>query len=299
MSWGKMDVAIDGLGRENTEIVALLHDNFQQCSSRIQEENATPLKLGLFAVRIDETVARALMDMVTHPQTSLCWKQIGFCRSHGPSAHRILLVAIKSCQTLQLTDCLLSEKSLTTSFAALPLTTQLQTLRLVEMRMTESSMIALARGLALNTSLREIDLRMTKFPKASISALATGLRGRVRQSLQVLNLRFCDLDDEALSLLLDGLQQNSSLLELYLRGNYCRNQTMKQLALLLQSPSRLSTLDISRQRPQPPQDRLDLSNLANSLRTNKTLKLLDLLDNRLTDLDLQLRSSTSCVIVFT
>ena len=129
-----------------------------------------------------------------------------------------------------------------------PAVTLTKTFNVRDKRFTGPSVVSLFSGLERNTCLKTLDLNYNKITAGEHSeAVGQAVEGmlRVNQSLQVLKLSLCDLDDTVIGYIATGLTHNTTLQELDIGNN--RSVTSDgwvQLFQAIQHPT-LSILDIS------------------------------------------------------
>lgn len=266
-----MNITIDGLGVESTELLCSIQEHCWQ------NDNKSPAALGLFAVNMDRTIASALLVLIRCRRQ---WQRIGICRCSGRHVDLVLITAMYAADSVQITDCQMSSYHVSTMGMELSYT-KIRKLAIVEVSLTEENCRALGAGLTKNMTLESLDLRNTSIHSADHIAIGVG----DAMKLRILNLRFCKLRDSQLVVLLRKLKGLASLEELYLRGNCCRAEGMQEISnLLTHHNCHLQTLDLSRQRHS--ESAFPMIVLANALKRNHSLRFLDTMSNSLTDKDI-------------
>ena len=210
------------------------------------------------------------------------WGRIGICRCTGREADLVVITALYLSDCVQITDCQFYSSNVLTAFTMELRYTKNLKISIVEMFLTDANCRALEHGLSRNHTIESLDLRNMEIMSSSVKPLARGLRES--RCLQILNLRFCRLRDPQLAMLLEALKGHIALRELYLRGNFCREDAIHQIGGMLTHPNcSLRTLDISRQSHSAS---FPMRTLADALRSNQTLRFLDVASNSLNDRDI-------------
>ena len=161
----------------------------------------------------------------------------------------------------------------------------LKELRL-EVSLTTSNAAELGQALAQNSTITKFNLYGSSFESLdAIGALAEGLSHN--RHLQHLDVSYCQLRDEGVSLLVEQLVNHPALLNLDLSGNYCRSDSMVSIVkLLLQEDHPLKVLNLTNQHAGEFGGSFDITALGLAMRSNRSLESLDLSFNMLYDDDI-------------
>ncbi|CAJ1961889.1 unnamed protein product [Cylindrotheca closterium] len=116
-------------------------------------------------------------------------------------------------------------------------------------------------------------------PRDAAMSLALGLK--YNDGIQSLDISCCDLPDEAMAPIIDGLVGHPYLEALNISRNRCRIQSVEALGRVVEDDDCLiRSLDL---REQSPHDALEISPLSFALRQNRSLEALRISHNELVD----------------
>lgn len=160
---------------------------------------------------------------------------------------------------------------------------------------TSEDFLPLAEGIGATSSLETLEINYCTVNDIFIRTLAT--KGLAKnKSLVALHVPGCELEDDAVTMVVDGVSRHPTLKTLRLFRNHCGERGVVALAKLLLPPTseksslvpatfvQLETLDLSYQQFER-ERKLNVELLAKSLAQNKTLKSLSLAFNKLNDAD--------------
>jgi Ran GTPase-activating protein (RanGAP) involved in mRNA processing and transport len=184
--------------------------------------------------------------------------------------------ALGNCKHVRLSEPTFLSKYFLESF--LSSATKLESLRIQD-RLLEDQVQALAKGLKSNRTLHTLDLSRSRID--GMSVLAEGLRENT--SVKRLKLRSIGMHDEQMEIIVSSLYGHSSLESLDLSFNHLRN--LDPLGSLLTSPGcNLKELFVGFQNVWQ-MARTDISSITKALKENDSLVHLGMAANKLTDQD--------------
>jgi hypothetical protein len=230
--------------------------------------------LNCHSLFIDDSLASSIRSAQwEHIELVSCHGQLGMLLEELPSLRHLTLRKVAcadsfSALSRELSNCL-----------------SLTELRL-EVSLTTSSASELGLALAQNVTITKLNLYGSAIESLdAIGALAEGLSRN--RHLQHLDISYCQLRDEGVSLLVEQLVHHPTLLNLDLSGNYCRSESMACIVkLLLQEDHPLLHLNLTNQHAGEFGGSFDITMLGLAMRSNCSLESLDLSFNMLYDDDM-------------
>jgi hypothetical protein len=243
-----------------------------------QEDTITCLNC--HSLFLDESLASSIRSpQWEHLELVSCHGQLGILLEELPRLRHLTLRKVAcpdsfSALSKELSNCL-----------------SLKELRL-EVSLTATNAVELGLALAENSTITKLNLYGSVFESLdAVGALADGLSHN--RHLQQLDVSYCQLRDESVSLLVEQLIHHPTLLNLDLSGNYCRSDGMASIVKLLSQqeennhPPLLQHLNLTNQHAGEFGGSFDITNLGLAMRSNCSLQSLDLSFNMLYDDDIQ------------
>ena len=199
----------------------------------------------------------------------------------------ILFQALKNVKTLNIYSCVINRgHGLETLLEQIPYMTNLQELRIQGSEIDRISVEALIRGLQDHETktLRLLSLRSCCFAgQDTFRTLVDGIVPSIQQ-LQILNVSFCNLQEEDILYLIETMKGHPTLHSLHIGGNHCTTQqSVEMISEWIRTTTTLQDLNLRSlwigfyeglvQRP------VNLSSLFHAIQVNTTLQRIVLSEN--------------------